>query len=375
MDEIVIRRPNDFHLHLRSGELLKEVLFFSARQFDWAVVMPNTRPQPILTGADARRYYQEIIDAAQSLDCAGFPSFKPLMTIQITPNTAPETIKRAAESGTLIGKIYPLGITTNSDNGVLNFQKLYPVFEEMQKLDMVLSLHGESPDNSTQGIEREEVFLHTLRTLVRYFPRLRIVLEHITTRAAVECISTMSAKVAATITAHHLLLTLDDVIGYSPESRGLMQPHNFCKPIAKTVYDRSALRTAVRNGNPKFFFGSDSAPHPKENKECAFCCAGVFTSPVALPLLAQLLEYLGCLERLQGFVSDFGARFYRRPPNEGTLRLVKKRVAGPLTMRIGRSIYGRPEHFLASQRLTINQKPAGNRAGFILYIIFYILLF
>jgi len=321
MTEIEIRRPDDFHLHLRRGEVLKRALLHTTQQFARALVMPNTRPGPILTAEHVSYYRGEIISFIDSRRINGF---KPLMTIQITPTTTPEIIETAKKEGVVAGKVYPQGVTTHSENGVVCFSDLYSVFGVMEKLGMVLSLHGESPEEIIPGIEKENVFLHTLRMIVRAFPKLRIVLEHITTKEAVECVMAMPDTVASTITVHHLFLTLDDVIGYSKESKGLMQPHNFCKPIPKGVYDRAALRKAATSGNPKFFFGSDSAPHLRRNKECAFVCAGVFSAPVALPLLCQMFEYLGFLERLEAFVSKFGAEFYQLPLNEGSICFVKR---------------------------------------------------
>lgn len=322
MDTIEIRKPDDFHLHLRRGEVLKRVLPHTIGQFARALVMPNTRPGPILTDQHVDYYKNEIVSTID--DRLGATEFKPLMTIQITQDTTPSTILRAMECGVVAGKIYPQGVTTNSENGVTSFRSLYPVFEAMQGLEMVLSLHGESPEDLVPGLEKEKIFLHVLRLIAKDFPKLCIVLEHITTQDAVKCVMELPDTVAATITVHHLFLILDDVIGYSKESKGLMQPHSFCKPVPKGVYDRAALREVITSGNPKFFFGSDSAPHLKGTKECASVCAGVFSGPVALPLLCQMFAYLGHLERLEAFVSEFGAKFYKLPLNEGRIRLVKK---------------------------------------------------
>ncbi|MBU4274767.1 dihydroorotase [Patescibacteria group bacterium] len=322
MDTIEIRKPDDFHLHLRRSELLRKVLPHTVNQFARGLIMPNTRPGPIITNEHVDNYRNEICSVLTKDQLA---EFSPLMTIQITQETTPEIINKAEQARAIAAKIYPQGVTTNSENGVVDFRGLYPVFETMQELDMVLSLHGESPQEMVPGLEKEKTFLHTLRMIARDFPKLRIVLEHITTEDAVKCVLELPETVAATITVHHLFLTLDDVIGYSKDSKGLMQSHNFCKPIAKTVYDRAALRKVATSGNPKFFFGSDSAPHLKGSKECASVCAGVFTAPVALPLLCQMFEYLGHLEdRLEPFVSEFGAKFYRLPLNSERICCVKK---------------------------------------------------
>lgn len=327
MDAIEIRKSDDFHLHLRRGDVLQKVLPHTIGQFARGLIMPNTRPGPILTAEHVGFYRNEIQSVLDSR--LGVTGFEPLMTIQITPGTTRETIRDAAQANVFAGKVYPQGVTTNSENGVTDFHGLYPVFKEMQDAGMVLSLHGEYPGEMVQGLEKEQVFLHTLRMIASDFPALRIVLEHITTRDAAKCVMELPNTVAATITVHHLFLTLDDVIGYSKESGGLMQPHHFCKPVAKGVYDRAELRTAVISGNPKFFFGSDSAPHLRGTKECASVCAGIFTAPVALPLLCQVFEELGHLERLEQFVSEFGARFYRLPLNEDRIRLVRKEWTVP----------------------------------------------
>lgn len=321
MDRITLRRPDDWHLHLRREKILSDVLGFTIRQFSRVLIMPNTRPRPILTAFDAQIYKEEILLAAKR-----WPKrvFVPYMTIQITPNTTPHNIKEASEVGVLAGKLYPEGVTTNSENGVTDFRALYPVFEQMQACNMVLSIHGESPDETVPGLEKEKAFLETLHQIVFDFPGLRIVLEHITTRAAVDRVLIYPRTVAATITVHHLLLTLDDVIGYGKESGGKMQPHHFCKPIAKTKADREALIEAATMGSPKFFYGGDSAPHLRETKECSFCCAGVFNAPVALPLLVQLFEERDAFLELEQFTSVFGAAFYGVYQNEGTISLERE---------------------------------------------------
>ncbi len=333
MDTIKIRKPDDFHLHLRRGEVLRKVLSHTVGQFARALIMPNTKPGPILAARHVSYYLTEIISALDGFvisDIVRNGQFKPLMTIQITEATTPEMIFDAVKEGATAGKIYPQDVTTNSENGVVDYRLCYPAFGAMQGLDMVLSLHGELPGEMSAGIDKEVRFLHTLRMIAKDFPELRIVLEHITTKEAVRCIAEeLPGTVAATITVHHLFLTLDDVIGYSKESKGKMQPHNFCKPVAKSRHDRAALREAVTSGNPKFFFGSDSAPHLKGTKECASVCAGCFTAPVALPLLCQMFDYLGHLDRLEAFVSEFGAGFYKLPLNEGSICLARKQWTVP----------------------------------------------
>jgi dihydroorotase len=305
---IKIRKPDDMHCHLRSDEIMRSVVGFTAKQFRRAVIMPNLTPA-ILTAKNAAYYQGEIIDSAGK-------GFTPLMTIQITDATTPAMIAEAKEVGVIAGKVYPLGVTTNSQNGVKDFNALDPVFREMQTQGMLLLLHGENPEPGISCLDREEKFIPTLYTLARKFPKLKIVLEHITTKEAYMAVTALR-NVAATITVHHLLLTLDDVVG------NLLSPHNFCKPIAKRPGDRAILRMAAVSGNPKFFYGGDSAPHLRERKECSQGCAGVFNAPVALPLLAQIFEDLNMLESLENFVSSFGADFYGLPRNTETIELVK----------------------------------------------------
>ncbi|MFH1761782.1 MAG: dihydroorotase [bacterium] len=308
-ENFTIRKGDDFHCHLRRGYILKSVVGFTARAFKRAVIMPNTSP-PILTCAQAAEYRKEILSATDGT------GFEPLMTIQINDQTSPKIITEAKEAGVTAGKVYPQGVTTNSQNGVTDFKKIYPALQEMQNQDMPLLLHGESPEPGVFCLDGEKEFLPTLLRLAEKFSELKIVLEHITTAKAAEAVLTLD-NVAATITVHHLLLTLDDVVG------GLICPHNFCKPIAKYPGDREALLAAAVSGNPKFFYGGDSAPHFKKNKECGHGCAGVFNAPVALPLLAQIFEQEGKIRQLTDFVSKFGADFYGLPRNKETVKLVK----------------------------------------------------
>lgn len=310
---IKVIKGDDFHCHLRRGDVLKSVISYTTSQFKRAVVMPNTSP-PILTGQDALDYRKEIISALPTES-----DFEPLMTIQINDYTTSEMIEEANNAGVIAGKVYPLGVTTNSYNGVTNFQKISPIFEKMEKEGMLLLLHGESPDASLFCLEREKIFLDTLVNIVYAFPELRVVLEHVTTIDAVEVVKLLPPNIAATIAVHYLFLTLNNVIG------NFIEPHNFCKPIAKRPEDRKALEQAALSGNPKFFYGGDSAPHLKEKKECAYGCAGIFNAPVALPLLVQFFEEHDAInEKLQNFISVFGANFYGLPLNNGKVELVKK---------------------------------------------------
>jgi len=303
-----IREPDDFHVHLRTGTMLEDVAYLTARQFKRALIMPNTIP-PILTARDVRRYRREIDFLT--------PWLNPLMTIQITDATTPAMIDDAIAVDAVAGKVYPLGVTTNSQNGITSFEKKYPVFEKMQETGMALPIHGELPDPECFCLNRETGFFHIVSEISHNFPSLKIILEHITTEAATVFVL-HHKNVAATITVHHLLLTLDDVVG------GMLHPHHFCKPIAKYPSDRSALIKAATSGFPRFFFGSDSAPHLRENKECSNGCAGVFSAPVALPLLVQIFNKHNALDKLENFTSGFGADFYGLPRNEGKKKLIEK---------------------------------------------------
>ncbi len=325
METLSLIRPDDFHVHLREPRQVRETLFHTAQAFGRALVMPNLA-SPVLTADDATGYHHAIMRAVREF---GFPGgFTPLMTIQIVDATTPETIRDAKKAGVTAGKLYPAGVTTNSANGVRQIDALAPVFEEMQRADMVLCLHGETPDIPI--LDRETHFLMTLGNLASEFPRLRIVLEHLSTAAAVEMVKRLPENVGATITAHHLRLTLDDVIGDT------LRPHHFCKPVAKRPEDRLALLKAAMSGNPKFFFGSDSAPHARSAKECAEGCAGVFSAQVALPLLATIFEENGQLGMLEEFVSINGACFYRKPTNPGRTTLVKQPWRVPNEENYGR---------------------------------------
>jgi dihydroorotase len=310
--KIKINRPFDLHVHLRDGKMLERMVKHTSAHFGHALVMPNTT-KPILTAEDAQEYKREIcrIAALENL-----PHFTPLMTIKLVASTTPEIVRQASKAGVIAGKLYPEGVTTNSADGVSNFESLYPVFEAMQECDMVLCLHGEVP--GVFVLDREAAFLKTLIDISRAFPNLRIVLEHVTTEEAVETVRLLPYNVSATITVHHLFTTLDDVIG------GMLRPHLFCKPVAKTEGDRKALIGAAIGDSMRFFLGTDSAPHLVGKKECSSGCAGVFTAPVAMACLAEIFEQYGALERLQGFTSTFGRVFYRLPPGPGTLELVKE---------------------------------------------------
>ncbi len=312
MDRFTMRAPDDFHVHFRSGDMMRAVVPHTARQFTRALVMPNTNP-PVLDEEEMAAYEEDIraFLAFKNL------SLEPLMTIQIVEDMDPARIAKAKRRGAVAGKVYPRNMTTNSANGVADYRKLWPVFAEMEEYGMLGLFHGEHPDPATFCLDREARFLDILQSIAEDFPGLRIVIEHVTTAAAVDCVACLGNNVAATITVHHLYLTLNDVIG------GSLAPHHFCKPVAKRHEDLLALIGAATGGNPKFFLGTDSAPHLREAKECASGCAGVFTAPVAIPLLLQLFEYNGHVNKLENFCSGFGADFYGLERNEGAVTLVK----------------------------------------------------
>jgi dihydroorotase len=318
VQELKILRPDDFHVHLRQDGDLSTTVRETANVFGRALVMPNTKP-PVLHWEQVVDYVLAIQDKVPEARSGAFVA---LMTIQITAETTPFDIRACDNAICPAGKLYPAGVTTNSENGVKDIEALYPVFAEMEKQGKVLCLHGETP--GVYCHDREEHFLTTLAKLAGDFPGLRIVLEHLSTAAAVRAVESLPETVAATVTAHHLVLTLDDVIGDG------LEPHHFCKPIPKRPEDRAALIEAATGGNPKFFFGSDSAPHEKGAKERSDGCAGIFSAPVALPVLAEVFEAEGRLDRLEAFVSMHGARFYGLPDQyygmkeRGTITLRKE---------------------------------------------------
>jgi len=317
-DEISIPRPDDWHVHLRDGELLRAVLADTARTFARAIVMPNLKP-PVTTAALAAAYRTRIFAALP----AGM-RFVPLMTCYLTDTTAPDDLRAGFRDGVLVAaKLYPAGATTNADAGVTDIARLDPVFEEMQALGMPLLIHGEVVDSDVDVFDREAVFIErTLDPLVRRYPSLKIVLEHVTTCDGVDYVASAGANVAATITPHHLLINRNAMF------KGGIRPHFYCLPVAKRERHRRALCEAATSGNPKFFLGTDSAPHLNTDKESACGCAGVYNAATAMSCYAQVFDDAGCLERLAGFASHFGAAFYGLPVN--TERLTLRRGA-PLT--------------------------------------------
>lgn len=320
-ETLTIHQPDDFHLHLRQGAMLQTVAPFTG-DYGRVLVMPNLSPNPVLNAADALKYKEEILAVFQAnkINC------QPLMTIQLNEDTKPQTILEARKAGVIAAKVYPKGQTTNSANGVEDYDKLFPALVAMEDCGMVLCLHGEHPGKKIGVLDREAKFLSILRDFAWGFRKLRIVLEHVTTMEAVEEVCKLPDNVAATVTVHHLILNLDDVIGDG------CKVHNYCKPVAKPEEHRLAIERVVLAGNPKFFFGSDSAPHLIQNKVDTGC-AGIFTAPVALPLLAELFYRKFLEKNFENFVSVYGAQFYGLPLNEKRITLKRDVIqTGPSTI-------------------------------------------
>jgi dihydroorotase len=325
MNSLTIARPDDWHVHLREGAALRDAVRHTARTFARAIVMPNLKP-PVTTVAAARDYRRKILEVAPS-------GFEPLMTLYLTDLTSEAEIRAAAESGFVKAvKYYPAGATTNSDSGVTALEKAFPALEAMQKHDVPLLVHGESTAPGVDVFDRERVFVESsLATIVRKFPGLRVVLEHATTGDAVAFVMEAGAKVAATLTAHHLLYSRNSIF------EGGIRPHYYCLPILKREEHRRALVAAATGGSPKFFLGTDSAPHPRHLKEHPCGCAGIFTAHAAIELYAEVFEFAGALERLEGFASFNGADFYRLPRNEERLTLVRESWTPPADYPFGES--------------------------------------
>jgi dihydroorotase len=314
-ETIIIRAPDDMHVHLREGDLLRCVLPHTTRHFRRALVMPNLQ-RPITTGHEAAAYRTQILGLAKT-------PFEPLMTIKLTHDTDARTIRDAAGCGVVAVKLYPEGVTTNSSNGVRDLGDIHPdVFHAMIDTGMVLCVHAEEP--GVFSMDREAAYIDVwLSRLVVAHTDLKVVIEHATTARAIDFVKAAGCNVAATITAHHLLITLDDVIGDK------LRPHNFCKPIAKTPRDRDALVAAATSGDPKFFLGTDSAPHTSATKQCASGCAGCFTAPIAMSLLAAVFERVRTLDRLEAFTSQYGAEFYGLRLNDAHLTLERTGLVIP----------------------------------------------
>ena len=316
-DTITLRRPDDWHVHFRDGAMLRQVAPWTARQFGRAIAMPNLVP-PVTTVAAARDYRERILAALPDRD-----DFTPLMTCYLTDRTDPDEIARGHAEGVWVAaKLYPAGATTNSDSGVTDIRNIYPVLARMEKIGMVLCVHGEVTDPDVDVFDREAVFIDRVLTrLVGDFPELKIVLEHITTADAVDFVN--SGRVAATITPQHL------VINRNAMFVGGLRPHAYCLPVAKREEHRLAVRRAAVSGKPNIFLGTDSAPHARHAKESSCGCAGIFNAPFALESYATVFEEEDALDRLEAFASINGARFYDLPVNEDLVMLERWTVEVP----------------------------------------------
>ena len=325
MDRLTLRRPDDWHLHLRDGAAMASVLADTARCFGRAIVMPNLKPA-VRTTAQALDYRERILG-----EVPDGASFDPLMTLYLTDDTPPEEIARARLSGRVFGvKLYPAGATTHSAEGVTRLSRCFHALEKMAELGLPLLVHGESTDPSIDVFDREQVFIEeTLGPTLERFPRLKVVLEHITTREAAQFVEVTGPNVAATITAHHLLLNRNALF------LGGIRPHHYCLPVLKRETHREALVEAATSGNPKFFLGTDSAPHARNTKEAPCGCAGIYTAHAAIELYAAAFEEAGALGKLEGFASVFGAQFYGLPLNDSNITLVREEWRVPERLPFG----------------------------------------
>lgn len=349
MTELILQTPDDWHLHFRDGDMLKETVAATARCFKRAIVMPNLVP-PVTNAAEALAYKERILAARPTGS-----NFEPLMVLYLTDKTTAEDIKAAKAAGVVAAKLYPAGATTNSHSGVSSLNKLYPVLEVMAEQQMLLLVHGEVTDSHIDIFDREKVFIDQhLTQLVDTIPGLKIVFEHITTADAVEFVKAAPDRIAATITPQHLLLNRNDMLV------GGVRPHNYCLPVLKRRTHQEALRAVVASGNKKFFLGTDSAPHAKHRKEAACGCAGCYSAWSAIELYAQVFEDLGCLDKLEGFASHYGPDFYNLPRNSGTITLVKQdwTVPAEITLPDGSPIVP----FFAEQQLSWQLKQTGSES-------------
>jgi len=338
--QLEIIRPDDWHLHVRSGEALKSVVGMTAAQMGRAIIMPNLTP-PVSNAIQAQQYYQEIMAALPAE-----PDFTPLMVLYLTDKTTPKQIQAAVDGGLVVAaKLYPAGATTNSDSGVTNVSNIYPALEKMQQLGMPLLVHGEVTDAAIDIFDREAVFIERiLAKVIQDFPELKVVFEHITTKDAVDFVLSASRRVAATITPHHLLANRNDMLV------GGIKPHYFCLPILKRENPHQlALLDAATSGNPKFFLGTDSAPHAKDAKESACGCAGILSAHCAIELYATAFESRDALDKLEGFASKFGPDFYNLPRNTNTITLSKESWLVPESYEYAGSVI---VPFMAGQELS-----------------------
>ena len=321
---LTLTRPDDWHVHLRDGAALRAVAHWTARQFARAIVMPNLRP-PVTTVAQALAYRERIAEAVP----AGL-DFSPLMTLYLTDNTPPDEVRRAREAGVLAVKLYPAGATTNSDAGVTDIARCRATLEAMQREGVLLLVHGEVTDPEIDVFDREAVFVErVMQPLRRDFPALKVVFEHITTREAAQYVASADGPTGATITAHHLLYNRNAIF------TGGLRPHYYCLPVLKREQHRRSLVEAATSGNPRFFLGTDTAPHAVAMKEQSVCGAGCFTAPAALELYAEAFEAAGALHRLEGFASHHGADFYGLPRNARTVTLRREPWTVPAELPFG----------------------------------------
>jgi dihydroorotase len=323
--QLTITRPDDWHLHVRDGAVLADVVPHTARQFARAIIMPNLRP-PVTTTSQALAYRERILAAVPEDH-----NFAPLMTLYLTDTTSPEEIRRAKQSGHVHAvKLYPAGATTHSDAGVTDISKTYPVLEALQETGLPLLVHGETTDPDVDVFDREEVFIEDeLVPIVQHFPKLRMVLEHITTADGIAFVQEAGKQVAGTLSAHHLLLNRNAMFA------GGFRPHHYCLPVLKRESHRLTLIDAATSGNPAFFLGSDSAPHPRSAKEATCGCAGIYTAHAALELYATAFEDAGALDRLEAFASFYGPDFYGLPRNTDQITLTREEWTVPETYRLG----------------------------------------
>src|SRR4051812_10880167 len=325
MDRITLRRPDDWHVHLRDGPAMAMVLADTARRFARAIVMPNLKP-PLRTTHQVLDYRERILgEIPEGVD------FEPLMTLYLTDDTPPEEIARAKLSGRVHGvKLYPAGATTHSDAGVTRISRCFRTLERMAEIGLPLLVHGESTDPAIDVFDREKAFLEeTLGPMLERFPGLKVVLEHITTRDAAQFVEVTGANVAATITAHHLLMNRNALF------MGGIRPHHYCLPVLKREDHREALVEAATSGSPKFFLGTDSAPHARPTKETGCGCAGIYTAHAAIELYAIAFEEAGALDKLEGFASVHGAQFYGLPASKDSITLVRDEWTVPETLKFG----------------------------------------
>lgn len=323
MSQLTLLRPDDWHLHVRDGAQLASVVPFTARQFARAVIMPNLKP-PVTTVAAAAAYRERILQAVPAQH-----RFEPLMTLYLTDTTSPKEMHAAKASGFIVGaKLYPSGATTNSAAGVTAIEKIFPVLEAMQEAGLVFQVHGEVTDHNVDVFDREREFIDRIMTrVVERFPKLRVVFEHVTTREGVQFVKEARAGIGATITPQHLLLNRNAIF------QGGIRPHNYCLPVLKREQDRQALVAAATSDDPRFFLGTDSAPHARHTKESACGCAGVFSAHAAIELYAEAFESAGRLDRLQAFAAERGPDFYGLPRNTSRITLNRAAWTPPAVYR------------------------------------------